>query len=677
MRYRSDSHRFGHHISQTLLGLIIGLIVTVRSLNAADQTSDLQRALEPLVQTHRGQVSLKVKHLETGIEFNYRAGQVMPTASLIKLPVMMAVYEAQRTGRLSTDAVIHFREEDRVPGSGVLRHLTAGIVLPWHDVVRMMIAYSDNMATNGLLQQVGLEYVNELLAQWGCRETRINSLVFRRETSVAPERSRRFGLGCTTAEEMLRLVELLVTDGVGDPQSCQEMRGHMLLAQDAERFTRYLPPEVQVGVKTGAVEGIRTAAGWIRSSHGTVLFCILTAENEDRRWHVDQAAWVLMARVLEAAYQVFADSDNQQAPDPEVQLRLGSHGELVRDLQRTLNMRLSLEPPLQVDGEFGPITEAAVKQFQQQSGLMPTGVVEEHTWRALGTIPPENIPGLPARRPEDPLDGVPWVTCPAWLVAEVATGRVLGGQNVEQPRHMASTTKIMTAWLVLKHLDRRPELAQQRIRISWRAARTPGSTAELRAGEQISVEDLLYGLMLPSGNDAAVALAEHLGNECQDSPDVADLSSLQRFVREMNREAERLGLRHTQFRNPHGLTEEGHHTSPLDLFVLTRQALQHPQFRQIINTPVYQGEVHGPGGYRRSIVWRNTNQLLQHEGYYGVKTGTTQAAGACLVSLGERRGQEVVVVVLGSTSAEGRYVDTRNLFRWGWKQLGIHESPLP
>jgi D-alanyl-D-alanine carboxypeptidase (penicillin-binding protein 5/6) len=168
-----------------------------------------------------------------------------------------------------------------------------------------------------------------------------------------------------------------------------------------------------------------------------------------------------------------------------------------------------------------------------------------------------------------------------------------------------------------------------------------------------------------------VALAEHFGGRIApaggDAPDAGD--PYDRFVAVMNEEARRLGLTATHYDNPHGLTTHTHKSSARDLLTLTRAAMELALFREIVNTPQYECVVEGPGGYRRRIVWRNTNRLLGIEGYLGVKTGTTTAAGACLVSHGVRDDRPLFVAVLGSASNDSRYADTRNLFRWAWSQL--------
>src|SRR6476661_6977091 len=131
----------------------------------------------------------------------------------------------------------------------------------------------------------------------------------------------------------------------------------------------------------------------------------------------------------------------------------------------------------------------------------------------------------------------------------------------------------------------------------------------------------------------------------------------------MNRQAGLLGMADTHYENPHGLPAKGHQSSASDLVKLAHAAMQNPLFRQYVNTRQHGTKVTGEGGYERNVAWKNTNKLLSIEGYSGVKTGTTTGAGACIVSWGERNGRERIVVVLGSTASDARYVDARNLFR--------------
>ena len=137
----------------------------------------------------------------------------------------------------------------------------------------------------------------------------------------------------------------------------------------------------------------------------------------------------------------------------------------------------------------------------------------------------------------------------------------------------------------------------------------------------------------------------------------------------MNEKAQSLGMTQTHFCNPHGLTEPGHLSSANDLVKLTCAAMHFDSFRRYVKTRQHGCQLDSRSGYRRNVLWRNTNQLLEIDGYTGVKTGTTTAAGACLVSACQRDEQEIIMVLLGSSSSRGRYADSRNLYRWAWKEL--------
>ena len=167
------------------------------------------------------------------------------------------------------------------------------------------------------------------------------------------------------------------------------------------------------------------------------------------------------------------------------------------------------------------------------------------------------------------------------------------------------------------------------------------------------MRELLYGLLLPSGNDAAVALAEHFGARMKPAGDAsADADPLPLFIAQMNRVAGELGLRETHFVNPNGLTAPGHQSSARDLARLAHHALALPSFAAYVATRKHDYSLVNAQGQRRGDVWINTNRLLDTEGYDGVKTGTTRAAGECLVASGRRNGDHVIVVILGASSTD-------------------------
>jgi D-alanyl-D-alanine carboxypeptidase (penicillin-binding protein 5/6) len=281
---------------------------------------------------------------------------------------------------------------------------------------------------------------------------------------------------------------------------------------------------------------------------------------------------------------------------------------------------------------------------------------------ALASFP---TAGQPPKALADGLDGPPIVSAKGWVVADGATGKVLWGNHETEARPIASTTKIMTAFIVLRLAETDPKVLDEVVTFSERAAKTSGSSSKLRAGERLSVRELLYGLLLPSGNDAAVAVAEQFGSRCPADPQAGD-DPVRRFVAEMNRRAKELNLKETTFLDPSGLARN--QSSPRDLAALTWRATQLPLFREYVGTRRHECTVIGSTGEKRAVTWESTNHLLDIEGYDGVKTGTTTPAGACLVASGQRGKDRLIVVILGSAAGEARYTDARNLFRWAWLQ---------
>jgi D-alanyl-D-alanine carboxypeptidase (penicillin-binding protein 5/6) len=363
-------------------------------------------------------------------------------------------------------------------------------------------------------------------------------------------------------------------------------------------------------------------------------------------------------------------------------LKQGDGGVAVERLQKLLNARLDPSPELDVDGDFGVATSAALRRFQRQKGLPVTGAADSKTWEVLGTLSPAEVArdAVPRpevvnaevirRKPPDLLEGPPFTTAKAWAIADGKTGRLLFGLEADKPLEMASTTKMMTALVVARLAAGDPNVANDTVVFSRRADGTTGSTSGVREGESVSVGELLYGLLLPSGNDAAAAFAEHFGARFappEALPGEAD--PVARFVAEMNRTARSLGLAETHFANPHGLPARDHHASARDLARLASLVLADPTLARVVSTARHGATLRGPAdGQTRDVIWKNTNRLLDIEGYDGVKTGTTTAAGNCLVASGHRDGRTRIVVILGSATSDGRYADARNLFRWAWQQ---------
>lgn len=215
----------------------------------------------------------------------------------------------------------------------------------------------------------------------------------------------------------------------------------------------------------------------------------------------------------------------------------------------------------------------------------------------------------------------------AAALIDVTSGRILYSSRGDEPMLIASLTKIMTALVAIENGD-----ITSKVKVGKNAFAKEGSSLYLKLGEEMTLKDMLYGLMLRSGNDAATAIAEHVGG------------SEQGFVYLMNAKAQELNLKNTHFANPHGLDAEGHFSSANDLAVLTAYAMHNPVFKEIVASK----EKTADNPYEKwDYKWSNKNKMLRlYEGADGVKTGYTKKALRCLVSSATRDGQQLVAVTL-------------------------------
>jgi beta-lactamase class A len=268
----------------------------------------LEGRLAPLAKAHKGKVAIAVKHLCTGETYYLHADEPMPTASLIKVAVLVETYQQAVEDKVKLTDKVTLHDADKVPGSGLLTdHFSNGATFSLRDAVRLMIAFSDNTATNLVLDKVGIGAVNTRMEALGLPNTKINAKVFRGSTtSVAPERTKKFGLGSTTAREMATLLEKIQAGDVVSPAGRQIMLNHLKKCDDKDRFTRLLPAGTVVAHKTGSVSDVRTDAGIIYLDSGPVVLCVLTAENADRTWRADNAGNLLCARAAKEVYDYFA-----------------------------------------------------------------------------------------------------------------------------------------------------------------------------------------------------------------------------------------------------------------------------------------------------------------------------------------------------------------------------------
>jgi len=224
--------------------------------------------------------------------------------------------------------------------------------------------------------------------------------------------------------------------------------------------------------------------------------------------------------------------------------------------------------------------------------------------------------------------------------------RVLYEKNARIRKPMASTTKIMTAIVAIENAD-----LEEIVTVSKRAAEVSGSEIHLKIGEKLKLRDLLYGLMLKSGNDASIAIAEHVGGTVED------------FCEMMNRKALSIGAENTHFTSPHGLDKSEHYTTAFELARITAYALKNPIFNEIVSTK----EASIP-----NRILFNTNELLGvYPGVDGVKTGYTGQAGRCLVTSATRNQMRMITVVLGSPTRTARAQSSTNLLNYAFSNYNL------
>lgn len=254
-------------------------------------------------------------------------------------------------------------------------------------------------------------------------------------------------------------------------------------------------------------------------------------------------------------------------------------------------------------------------------------------------ILPMQVMAAPSQPPE--------VTAKSAIVIEANTGKVLYSKDSEQRRYPASTTKIMTLIVALEHGN-----LDDLVTASSNAASTEGSSLWLTEGEQLKLQDMLYGIMLVSGNDATVAVAEHISG------------SLPKFAQLMTEKAHAIGATSTSFTNSSGLPDPNHYSTAHDLAKITAYGYKNPMFTQIVGTKAK--IIPWPGKDHDRELFNENRMLWLYEGGNGVKTGYTEAAGRCLVSAANRNGIQLVTVVLDS---DHMWEDSIALLDYGFQNI--------
>jgi D-alanyl-D-alanine carboxypeptidase (penicillin-binding protein 5/6) len=261
---------------------------------------------------------------------------------------------------------------------------------------------------------------------------------------------------------------------------------------------------------------------------------------------------------------------------------------------------------------------------------------------------------LPVAAQKTPIPSPPAINASAWILMEAHTGFVLGDKNPDQHIEPASITKMMTAFAVFSELTNGNISLSDKVQVSEKAWRTPGSRMFIEVKSQVSVEELLQGMIVQSGNDASVALAEFVAG------------SVETFAAMMNQYAAQLGMVNTNFLNSTGLPAADHYTSPRDIAILARALIERfPDYYRWYSQKefTYNG-----------ITQRNRNALLwQDETVDGIKTGHTESAGYCLVSSASRGPMRLISVVMGTPSSRARSDASQALLNYGFRFFETHE----
>ena len=243
------------------------------------------------------------------------------------------------------------------------------------------------------------------------------------------------------------------------------------------------------------------------------------------------------------------------------------------------------------------------------------------------------------------------LTAQSAILIEASTGRVIWEKDADVRHYPASMTKMMTGILALEKLPPKADVV-----ISPNAAATEDCPLEIVAGECLSADNIITGMLMESDNGAAVAIAEAVDG------------SVSQFVQRMNERAQEIGMSNTHFVNPNGLTEANHYSTARDMAKLARFAMNNKKFREIVSTK--NQVIHWEVPARQQKLAENTNKLLaNYNGMNGIKTGWTEAAGGCLAASARRNGVELIAIVMQTPGPDDRFADARKLLDYGFKQV--------
>jgi beta-lactamase class A len=281
---------------------------------ASSDTAALRATLDRIVAAHHGVVGYSIRDLDSGEELSLRGDETFPTASLIKVPILVTLYDLVGQGKIALDDPLTVLSIDKVPGSGVMQFLHDGAIVTVHDAAWLMSTESDNTATNLLLDRIIIRRVWEKMESLGLQHTKVHSTTVLRISSVAMDSSAKYGLGVATPNEMVRLFSLMAEGKAVSPAADSAMLDILEHNTDNTLLQRYLDG-VRAAHKTGAVDAARTECSlfYLRTR---VVACVFTKENQDQRWILDSEPQITMARMGAAIARAFGLPDSASVAEP-------------------------------------------------------------------------------------------------------------------------------------------------------------------------------------------------------------------------------------------------------------------------------------------------------------------------------------------------------------------------
>jgi beta-lactamase class A len=271
---------------------------TTRLAFARADTAALHRALDSLAGPHHGVVGYKVQNLDTGERMERRGDETFPTASLIKVAVLVTVFDLVEKKQLGLDDPLTILKLDKVPGSGQLQFLHDNAIITVRDAAWLMTTLSDNTATNLLLDRIIIRRVWDKMEALGLQHTKVHAKSFLRISSVAMDSSVKYGLGVTTPNEMARLFALMAEGKAVSPAADSTMLWILAHNTDDTKLQRFVDG-LEVPHKTGDTDQVRTECA-LFPLQSRVVACVLTKENQDKRYMIDNEAQVMMAKMGDA-----------------------------------------------------------------------------------------------------------------------------------------------------------------------------------------------------------------------------------------------------------------------------------------------------------------------------------------------------------------------------------------